>query len=194
MTKIIGLTGGIGSGKSTVARMFMTNGIPVYIADEEAKKIMESETIINEVATVFGKDILFDSSIDRVKLAKIVFNNPEKLAQLNKIVHPVVQEHFKNWVKNYPNVPFVIKETAILFETGGHLQCDKVITVVAPELLRVQRVILRDKLDKKSVIQRMNNQWSDEQKILLSDFIIENIDLEKTKFQVYTILKELSKR
>jgi dephospho-CoA kinase len=194
MTKIIGLTGGIGSGKSTVARMFMTHGIPVYIADEEAKKIMESETIINEVATVFGKDILFDSSIDRVKLAKIVFNNPEKLAQLNKIVHPVVQEHFKNWVKNYPNVPFVIKETAILFETGGHLQCDKVITVVAPELLRVQRVILRDKLDKKSVIQRMNNQWSDEQKILLSDFIIENIDLEKTKFQVYTILKELSKR
>jgi dephospho-CoA kinase len=193
MTKIIGLTGGIGSGKSTVARMFMTHGIPVYIADEEAKKIMESETVINEVATVFGKDILFDSSIDRAKLAKIVFNNPEKLAQLNKIIHPVVQEHFKNWVKNYPNVPFVIKEAAILFETGGHLQCDKVITVVAPKLQRVQRVILRDKSDQESVLQRMNNQWSDEQKILLSDFIIENIDLEKTKVQVDTILNELRK-
>lgn len=193
MTKIIGLTGGIGSGKSTVARMFMTHGIPVYIADEEAKKIMESKTIINEVAAVFGRDVLSNSSIDRAKLAKIVFNNPEKLAQLNKIVHPVVQEHFKNWVKNYPKASFVIKEAAILFETGGHLQCDKVITVVAPKLQRVQRVILRDKSDKESVLQRMNNQWSDEQKVLLSDFIIENIDLEKTKVQVDTILNELRK-
>lgn len=193
MTKIIGLTGGIGSGKTTVAKMFMDHGVPVYIADEEAKKIMESEEIIKQVEIVFGKDVLSNKNIDRPKLAKIVFNNPHKLEQLNKIVHPAVQKHFKDWLKNHNSVPFVIKEAAILFETGGYKQCDKVITVIAPQLLRVERVILRDKSDKDSILQRISNQWSDEKKILLSDFVIENIDLEKTKAQVDDILKVLNK-
>lgn len=193
MTKIIGLTGGIGSGKTTVAKMFMDQGIPIYIADEEAKKLMESEEIVKQVKNVFGNSVLINKKIDRAKLAKIVFNNPEKLEQLNKIVHPAVQEHFKNWLKNHLASPFVIKEAAILFETGGHKKCDKVITVIAPQLLRLERVILRDKSDKDSVLQRINSQWSDEKKILLSDFVIENVDLEKTKEQVRDILKVLNK-
>ena len=193
MTKIIGLTGGIGSGKTTVAKMFIEYGIPVYIADDEAKKIMESEEIVKQVENVFGSGVLINTKIDRAKLAKIVFNNPEKLEQLNKIVHPAVQKHFKDWLKNHTTSSFVIKEAAILFETGGHKQCDKVITVVAPQLLRLERVVLRDNSDKESVLQRINNQWSDEKKILLSDFVIENVDLEKTKAQVQDILKVLNK-
>lgn len=193
MTKIIGLTGGIGSGKTTVAKMFRDQGIPIYIADDEAKKIMESNEIIKQVQEAFGKSVIVDSKIDRAKLANIVFQNPEKLEQLNKIVHPAVQKHFKDWLKNHTTSSFVIKEAAILFETGGHKQCDKVITVVAPQLLRLERVVLRDKSDKKSVLQRINNQWSDEKKVLLSDFVIENVDLEKTKAQVQDILKVLNK-
>jgi dephospho-CoA kinase len=193
MTKIIGLTGGIGSGKTTVAKMFSEFGIPVYIADEEAKKLMDSDEIIKKVEKVFGKEILSNGKIDRTKLASIVFNNSEKLKSLNNIIHPAVQKHFKDWLKNHESIPFVIKEAAILFETGGNKQCDKVITVIAPQLLRVERVVLRDKSDKKSVLQRISNQWSDEKKVLLSDFVIENIDLEKTKTQVEYILKLLHK-
>ncbi len=193
MTKIIGLTGGIGSGKSTVARMFMAYGIPVYIADDEAKKIMESDEIIKQVISTFGKDIISNGKINRVKLADIVFNDTEKLTQLNKIVHPAVQKHFTDWLKIRETIPFVIKEAAILFETGGHKQCDKVITVVAPQQVRIERVVARDNSDQESVLKRMNNQWSDEKKILLSDFVIENIDLEKTKEQVDEILKLLNK-
>lgn len=193
MTKIIGLTGGIGSGKTTVAKMFMSHDIPVYIADEEARKLMDSKEIIFQVQNVFGSDVISNKKIDRAILSKIVFNNPEKLEQLNKIVHPAVQKHFKSWLKNQSSYPFVIKEAAILFETGGHKQCDKVITVTAPQLLRIERVVLRDNSDKDSVLQRINNQWSDEKKILLSDFVIENVDLEKTKEQVQDILKVLNK-
>jgi dephospho-CoA kinase len=193
MTKIIGLTGGIGSGKTTVAKMFSEFGIPVYIADEEAKKLMDSDEIIKKIEKVFGKEILSNGKIDRTKLASIVFNNSEKLKSLNNIIHPAVQKHFKDWLKNQESIPFVIKEAAILFETGGNKQCDKVITVIAPQLLRVERVILRDKSDKESVFQRISNQWSDEKKVLLSDFVIENFDLEKTRAQVEYILKLLHK-
>ncbi len=193
MTKIIGLTGGIGSGKSTVAKMFTAYGIPVYIADDEAKKLMESDEVIKQVIGTFGKDIISDGKINRTKLADIVFNDAEKLTLLNKIVHPAVQKHFTDWLKNRETIPFVIKEAAILFETGGHKQCDKVITVVAPQQLRIERVVARDNTDQEGVLKRINNQWSDEKKILLSDFIIENIDLEKTKEQVDEILKLLNK-
>jgi len=192
MTKIIGLTGGIGSGKSTVANLFMSKGVPVYIADTEAKKLMESRNIITKITNYFGNDILVNSKIDRPKLAKLVFNNPEKLSELNNIVHPEVQKHFQNWLKNKKDFPFVIKEAAILFETGGNKQCDKVITVVAPQELRIQRVKERDKVTREDVLERINNQWTDEMKISASDFVIENIDFENTKTKVNQILKVLN--
>lgn len=192
MTKIIGLTGGIGSGKSTVANLFKSKGVPVYIADTEAKKLMESRNIITKITNYFGNDILVNSKIDRPKLAKLVFNNPEKLSELNNIVHPEVQKHFQNWLKNKKDFPFVIKEAAILFETGGNKQCDKVITVVAPQELRIQRVKERDKVTREDVLERIKNQWTDEMKISASDFVIENIDIENTKTKVDQILKVLN--
>ncbi|MEZ4838557.1 dephospho-CoA kinase [Flavobacterium sp.] len=193
MTKIIGLTGGIGSGKTTVAKMFMEKGVPVYIADDKAKKVMESQMIIKQIKNAFGGEVISNKSVDRVKLAQIVFNKPDKLEILNKIIHPAVQKNFKEWLKLNETAPFVMKEAAILFETGGYKQCDKIITVVAPKIIRLERVIRRDKVDEISVQQRMNNQWTDEKKIELSDFVIENIDLEQTKIQVENIFKKLNK-
>lgn len=192
MTKIIGLTGGIGSGKSAVAQLFITHGIPVYIADIEAKKLMQSQTILKKIKIIFGDSVFDDKKINRAKLAAIVFKEPEKLAQLNAIIHPAVHEHFIKWVKKHRDYPYIIKEVAILFETGGEKYCDKVITVVAPASLRLQRVIKRDNATEEAVLARMNNQWTDEQRILKSDFVIENIDFEQTKQEVDEILKVLN--
>ena len=191
MTKIIGLTGCIGSGKSSVAQLFISKGIPVYIADVEAKKLMDSKKIIEKIRKVFGKEIFDEEKINRTKLAAIVFNDPDKLAQLNAIVHPAVHEHFVKWVSKHQDFPFIIKEVAILFETGGEKYCDKVITVVAPTSLRLERVMKRDNTKEEAVISRMNNQWTDEQRILKSDFVIENIDFEQTKLRVEEVLKVL---
>lgn len=191
MTKIIGLTGGIGSGKTTVANYIKSLGIPVYIADEKAKKIMETKTVIELVQNAFGKDVISDGKIDRQQLAQLVFNNPDKLQKLNDIVHPIVKQNFNNWVKKHKNLPFVFKEAAILFESGSYKYCDSIITVTAPLETRLQRVIKRDKTSKEQVLDRMKNQWSEEKKIQKSDYVIHNISMEDTKNQVDNILEIL---
>ena len=194
MTKIIGLTGGIGSGKSTVASYIASKGIPVYIADEEAKKIMEREDVKQKIQNLFTESILnSDNTLDRKKIAEFVFNNPEKLKELNAIVHPEVQLHFKNWLKEHKNYPFIIKEVAILFETGGNKQCDKVILITAPEELRIERAMKRDNLTKKDILARINNQLPDSKKKELSDFVVENTDLNNTSLKIDEILKILAK-
>lgn len=192
MTKIIGLTGGIGSGKSTIAQLFASHGIPVYNADNEARKIMNTKSIVHQIGVEFGKEIINQGKIDRLKLANIVFKQPEKLAILNSIIHPEVHNHFKKWLTNKKKFPFIVKEVAILFETGGEINCEKTITVVAPKELRIKRVMERDKTTRESVLARMNNQWTDEQRIAKSDFVIENIDFESTKLKVEEILKVLN--
>lgn len=191
MTKIIGLTGGIGSGKTMVANYIKSKGIPVYIADAEAKKIMDSEKVVELVEKAFGTSIISVNKIDREKLAQVVFNNPEQLQKLNAIIHPLVKQHFDIWVKKHADSPFVIKEAAILFESGSYKYCDSIITVTAPLETRLQRVIERDKTDRESVIARMNNQWTEEQKIAKSDYVIHNIILENTRTQVDNILNLL---
>lgn len=191
MTKIIGLTGGIGSGKTTIARYIESKGIPVYIADIEAKKLMEDRKIINAIQTAFGTDIVKNSTINRTELSKIVFNNPEKLAVLNGIVHPAVKEHFKEWLKAHHSSPFVVKETAILFETGGNKECYQTILVTAPLEQRIERVMERDKVTKEQVLDRMKNQWTDDQRKEYSDFVIENETITSAKEQVDEILKIL---
>jgi dephospho-CoA kinase len=191
MTKIIGLTGGIGSGKTTIARYIESKGIPVYIADIEAKKVMKQPKIINALQTAFGTDIVSNDTVNRTKLSKIVFNNPEKLAVLNSIVHPAVKEHFKDWLNVHQASPYVLKETAILFETGGNSDCYKTISVVAPVEKRIERVVKRDSLTKEQVKERMNNQWSDEQRMKASDFVIVNDEIEVAKKQVDEILNLL---
>ena len=192
MTKVIGLTGGIGSGKSTIASYIASKGIPVYIADEEAKKLMDSKRISTKIQAIFHENILTDKGkLDRKKIASKVFNSPEKLAQLNAIVHPEVQKHFLNWLKKHKNAPFVIKEVAILFETGSNLSCDKVILVTAPQEIRIERAMKRDNLDRESIMKRIQNQLSEEEKINKSDYIIHNIDLKKTFLETDQILKFL---
>lgn len=194
MTKIIGLTGGIGSGKSTVANYIASKGIPVYIADEEAKKIMEREDVKQKIQNLFSESVLNDdTSLNRKKIAEFVFNNPEKLKELNAIVHPEVQFHFKNWLNKYKDFPFVIKEVAILFETGGNKHCDKVILITAPEELRIERAMKRDNLTKKDILVRINNQLPDSKKKKWSDFIIDNINLSDTFLKTDEILKILAK-
>ena len=194
MTKIIGLTGGIGSGKSTVANYIASKGIPVYIADEEAKKIMEREDVKQKIQNLFSESVLNDdTSLNRKKIAEFVFNNPEKLRELNAIVHPEVQLHFKNWLNKYKDFPFVIKEVAILFETGGNKHCVKVILITAPEELRIERAMKRDNLTKKDILVRINNQLPDSKKKKWSDFIIDNINLSDTFLKTDEILKILAK-
>jgi dephospho-CoA kinase len=193
MTKIIGLTGGIGSGKSTVAGYIASKGIPVYIADEEAKKIMELPEVISEVQQLFDEDVLLENNqLNRTKIAEIVFKNPQKLQELNAVIHPKVKQHFINWLKQYKDFPFVVKEVAILFETGGDASCDKIILVTAPEEVRIKRVIQRDKTERINVKNRIKNQLSDKEKKAKSDFVIENIDIKNTMKQVDKVLKILN--
>lgn len=192
MTKVIGLTGGIGSGKTLVANYIKSKGIPVYIADDEARKIMDDDTVIQKVANIFGNEIITNHKIDRAKLAEMVFNNPEALQKLNAIIHPLVKQNFDIWLKNHQNFPFVIKEAAILFESGSYKDCDVIITVTAPLETRLQRVMERDKTNRESVVSRMKNQWTEEQKITMSHFVIHNLSIEETKNQVDNILNLLN--
>ena len=179
MPKIIGLTGGIGSGKTTIANHIKQLGIPVYIADLEAKKILDAKVIVGKIIDAFGKDILEKDKIDRAKLSKVVFEQPEKLQILNSIIHPEVARHFKNWVEENENFEIVVKETAILFESGSYKDCDKVILVTAPKETRIQRVMKRDNLSREAIESRIANQWSEKKKESLSDFVIVNEELQE---------------
>jgi dephospho-CoA kinase len=191
MTKIIGLTGGIGSGKTTIANHFMAAGIPVYIADDEARLIMQSPEIMDEIRETFGSTIFENNILNRERLSQIVFNNPEKLKLLNAIIHPAVKKHFHNWILDHKNYPFIIYEAAILFESGSYKNCDFIITVTAPLESRIQRVIMRDKTTREQVLKRIEAQWNDEQRMAKSDFVIENSNTEIAKSKADEILKIL---
>lgn len=191
MTKIIGLTGGIGSGKTTIAKLFIAEGIPVYIADDEAKKIMKSAEAVQKVAAVFGNEVIKNNHIDTKTLSSIVFNNPDKLKALNAIVHPLVKKHFDEWLSKKEMFPFIIKEAAILFESGSYKYCNKIITVTASQETRINRVMQRDNVTEQEVLDRIKNQWPDSEKIAKSDYVIGNENLEETKIQFQKILKKL---
>jgi dephospho-CoA kinase len=191
MTKIIGLTGGIGSGKTTVAQLFLSFDIPVYITDLEARNLMKSDAVLDQIKKVFGTAVFEKGVLIREKLSEIVFNDANKLAQLNGIVHPAVKSHFKQWLLEHQKDPFIIYESAILFETGSYKECDFVINVVAPLETRIQRVIKRDKTTREKVLERIKNQWNDEQKSSKSDFIIENVNIEDVKLEIVKILNFL---
>jgi dephospho-CoA kinase len=191
MVKIIGLTGGIGSGKTTIAHHFHSLGVPIYIADDAAKEVMQEKSIIESLKNCFGDSIFEDGQLNRGALASIVFNDSEKLAQLNSIVHPVVRAHFDDWVQNHQSATYIIYEAAILFESGNYKNCDKVICVTAPLDVRIQRILGRDDTNLEAIQNRINSQWTDEQRINKSDYIIENIDLALAKLKVEEIHKIL---
>ncbi len=189
--KIVGLTGGIGSGKTTVANEFKALGIPTYIADDEAKNLMNrSKVIKRKLIALFGENAYVDGHLNKPFLANIIFNDESYLKKINAIVHPRVARHFEKWVAKQKS-SFVIKEVAILFENGGYKACDLVITVTAPLKLRMERLLKRDNTTKEKIEVIMKNQWSDEQKVQLSDYVIVNKSLHKTKHQVHKIHQEI---
>ncbi|CAI2767773.1 dephospho-CoA kinase [Flavobacterium collinsii] len=192
MAKIIGLTGGIGSGKTTIANYFAEMGVPLYIADDEARKVMQSESILQQIRTAFGDSFFENNVLNRAKLAEIVFNDAEKLAALNAIVHPAVKEDFELWLLKNEKYQYVIYEAAILFESGRYKDCDVIVTITAPEELRIERVIKRDKTTREQVLSRMKMQWNDEKRISLSNFVINNSNLKIAKEEVVKILKILN--
>lgn len=190
---IVGLTGGIGSGKSTVAGFFSEQGIPIYEADHEAKALMNrSKVIRRKLIALFGKRAYKKDGLNRAYIAKKIFNDEALLAQMNRIVHPKVGAHFKRWIKKQ-NSPYIIKEAAILFESGSYKDCDLIITVTAPKVMRVKRVTKRDGSTEDEVLAIMRNQYSDAERIPKSDFVINNSELEKTKNQVQEIHMKISK-
>ena len=184
---LVGLTGGIGSGKSTVINYFKELGITCYQADDEAKKLMNSDKgLIKKIKNSFGDSIYINSKLDRKKLSAIVFTDKQKLKLLNSIVHPYVNRHFENYCKGLEDI-YIIKEVAIIFEIGTQNKFDKIILVRAPKEDRVKRIINRDKCNRQDAINRINNQIADDDKIDQCDFIIDNINLEEISNKVLKI-------
>jgi len=191
---IVGLTGGIGSGKTTILKMFQKLEIDCYVADVEAKKLMNSsEKIKKKLVEEFGKRAYTTDGLNRKYIAKIVFINSEKLKILNNIVHPHVHKHFNRFVKKSKS-KYVIYENAILFESKGDEKCDYIITVTAPIDVRIERILARDTTTKIDILNRIKNQFSDEEKISKSDFVINNIDLKETRNKVVKIHGEILQR
>jgi dephospho-CoA kinase len=171
----IGITGGIGSGKTLICRMFKSLGIPVYHSDEEARSLMQEEaSLVSGIVKLFGEEAYIDGSLNRSMIAKRVFQDNKLLNQLNALVHPAVGRDFVRWTETQRNTPYLIKEAAILFESGAEKGLDRVIVVTAPEELRIQRIIQRDQLSREQILSRMKQQWSDEERSQLADFIIVN--------------------
>lgn len=190
--QIIGITGGIGSGKSVVANILNSMGYPVYNSDDRAKILINKDSnLILKIKESFG-NVYNTEGLDRQKMANIVFNNPEKLALLNSLVHPAVGHDFDLWVKKQSS-SLVFKEAAILFETGIYKSLNKVILVTCPLPIKIKRVMERDSVSQKDVENRMKNQWSDEQKIKLSDYVIDNSGNKLLIPQVQKILNHLTK-
>jgi len=192
--KIVGLTGGIGSGKTTVANMFREIGVPVYDSDMEAKLLMHSsDKIVKAITSLFGKLAYINGELNRDYISAKVFTNSELLEKLNAIVHPAVREHFLDWAKE-KKVSYVIQESAIIFENDNADFYDAIILVTAPVEDRIARILKRDATTKENILARMENQWDDEKKEKLSDFIIFNKDISKTKLKVIEINEILIKK
>jgi len=188
---IVGLTGGIGSGKSTVAKIFESFGIPVYDSDKEAKRLMtSSKSLKKKLIQLFGKKSFEHNKLNKNYISSKVFKNPDLLQKLNEIVHPAVKNHFLEWTTKQES-DYVIQETALIFENQSQDNYDAIILVTAPKDERIQRVMERDGVQEVKVLERMSNQLNDDDKIELSDFVIENLNLEYTHEQVYKIHNQL---
>ena len=178
MAKRLGITGGIGSGKTTVCRIFRVLGVPVFVADLAAKDVMDNDDgIRNRVNTIAGKNLYVTGSLDRKELAGLIFNSPEKLHSINELVHPAVLDKFKEWSDN-SDEPYVIMESAILFEAKADALVDRVLTLSAPVEERIARVMGRNDLSREQVLERISNQLEDEEREEQSYYVINNADNE----------------
>jgi len=188
---IVGLTGGIGSGKTTVGKMFMKLGVPIYNSDDRAKELMHSSTTLKtQIIALLGAEAYHENELNRAYIAAKVFKDSALLSSLNALVHPAVREDFKRWV-NEQNFPYVIQETAILFENNMHENYAKIILVTALEKTRIARVLERDNTTEEAVLSRIRNQWEDAKKMQLAHFVIVNEDLEATYAEVCKIHKRI---
>ena len=194
MIATVGLTGGIGSGKTTIANLFALHfSIPIYIADTKAKELVaNNKQLQQEIVTLLGEEAFVEGRYNTSFVAQEVFSNKEKLDKLNAIIHPYVQQDFLQW-KQSQQAPYVIKEAAILFESGSYRDCDFIIMVTAPLEERIERVMLRDKIDRETVEKRIKNQWNDEKKIELSTFVIENREIDKNLDKIEIIHSKIMK-
>jgi dephospho-CoA kinase len=185
----IGITGNIGSGKTTVSKIFEVLGIPVFYADEAAKNVMTTdEILIAEIKAAFGASSYFnDGSLNRKHIANIVFNDNGQLDKLNSIVHPAVFRTFDTWVADIKDVPYVMKEAALLFESSSYKMCDKTIMVDAPLELRIKRVMQRDGFSREEILSREARQFSEEKKVAMADFVIKNDDTQLVIPQVLAL-------
>ncbi|MES2062610.1 MAG: dephospho-CoA kinase [Bacteroidota bacterium] len=176
----VGITGNIGSGKTTVSKIFEVLGIPVFYADDAAKDVMITDTeLIAGIKQAFGNEAYFeDGSLNRKHIAGIVFNNKEELAKLNALVHPAVFRAFDKWVLGQKNVPYVLKEAAILFESGSYKMCDRAVMVTAPLELRIKRVTTRDGITADEVKSRNDRQFPEEKKLAMANDVIINDDTQ----------------
>lgn len=188
----LGITGGIGSGKSTVSQIFSLSGVPVYIADIESKRLVAtSPTIRKKLINLFGEELYSDGVLNKPLLASHIFNDKKKLETVNAIIHPEVEHDFIEWVKKHAQCEIVAHEAAILFESGFNKMMDKVLMVYTPLDIRIERTMLRDSLPKEKVMERIQNQMSDEEKAKLSDFVIVNDNTKSLIEQVTNIIQEL---
>lgn len=187
MPLLVGLTGGIGSGKTTVAKLFEELGIPVYYSDDEAKKLYENPEIQTRITEVAGPGLFTQGNLNRRLLSERIFQDPEIRTRVNGIIHPKVRENFARFCERNTGVPYVMNEAAILFETGTYRQFHTNILVTAPEEIRIDRVSRRDGISPEAVRERIRTQMPDEEKIPLADFIIQNDGTHSLKEQVMEI-------
>lgn len=189
----VGLTGGIGSGKTTVAKVFRVLGIPVFEADLAGHRVLEEDEQVQEaIADRFGRAVLGPKGIDRATLSRIVFQDRSALEALNAIVHPVVRQAFRTWAQAQPS-PYVLMEAAILVESGGHAALDRLVVVSAPEELRLQRTMLRDGTSREQVHARMRNQATEEARLAAAHWVIHNDDRQLVIPQVVAVHEALMK-
>ena len=176
----IGLTGNMGSGKTTVSKVFEVLGIPVFYADDAAKKAMTDDAIlISQIKSTFGEASYFeDGALNRKHIADIVFNNDEQLAKLNSLVHPATFRAFDEWLKKFKNVPYVLKEAAVLFESDSYKMCDYTVMVRPPLETRIKRVMQRDGLTRAEIESRNAHQFSEDKKTQLANYVINNDDTQ----------------
>ncbi len=190
--KKVGLTGGMGSGKSVVSHFLEIRGFPVYDSDWRAKQLMQNDQSLREsLVTEFGSSIYINDRLNRQYLSSLVFDKPDRLNTLTHLVHPAVKTDFLIWADRQHS-PMVFLESAILFESAFSLLMDKVMIVTAPLELRISRIIQRDGVTKEDVLQRLKNQWSDEKKVSMADYVIINDDTRSIIEQVAKVIEELS--
>lgn len=195
MAVIVGITGGIGSGKTTLMDHISRLGYKTYDTDLAGKEVLKKEEVVKEVEKVFWpSEVTTNGAIDRKKLAAIVFNDKKKLEQLNKIVHPAVAEDFKKFIENLGKEELIFKESAILFESGAYKNCDVTILITAPVEVRTERVMKRDGVSREEVKERIAHQMSDEKKSKLSDYIIENIHLDTSFKSIEAIISKILRK